>query len=45
VHTGQNLYPAIEFADGTWFRAESKDMEQTIRNRNLLQRAGVGIES
>jgi hypothetical protein len=44
VHTGQKLYPAIEFADGTWFRAESKDMEQTIRNGNLMQRAGVVIE-
>jgi hypothetical protein len=43
-HTGQNLYPAIEFADGTWFRAESKDMEKMIRNGNLMQRAGVAIE-
>ena len=24
-HTGQRLYPAIEFEDGTWYREESKE--------------------
>jgi hypothetical protein len=38
-HTGQKLYPAIEFEDGTWYREESKDMEKTIRNGMLMQRA------
>jgi hypothetical protein len=30
-HTGQRLYPAIELADGTWYREESKDMARAIR--------------
>lgn len=34
-HTGQKFYPAIEFEDGTWYRAESKDMEKTIRGGEL----------
>jgi hypothetical protein len=38
-HTGQKLYPAIEFADGTWYREESKDMEKTIREGRLMERA------
>ena len=38
-HTGQRLYPAIEFADGTWYREESKDMEQTIRDGRLMDQA------
>jgi hypothetical protein len=37
-HTGQRLYPAIEFEDGSWYRAESKDMEQTIRDGKLMER-------
>ena len=32
--TGQQLYPAIEFEDGTWYREESKDMAATIREGN-----------
>jgi len=35
THTGQRSYPAIEFEDGTWYRAESKDMEQRIRDGRL----------
>jgi len=35
AHTGQRSYPAIEFEDGTWYRAESKDMEQRIRDGRL----------
>lgn len=38
-HTGQKLYPAIEFEDGTWYREESKDMEKTIRDGTLMERA------
>ena len=34
--TGQNLYPAIEFENGTWYREESKDMEATIRAGKLI---------
>ncbi len=37
--TGQALYPAIEFADGSWYREESKEMEQTIRDGRLLEKA------
>ena len=38
-HTGQKLYPAIEFADGSWYREESKEMEKTIRDGTLMERA------
>jgi hypothetical protein len=37
--TGQNKYPAIEFEDGSWYREESKEMERTIRDGRLLERA------
>jgi hypothetical protein len=37
-HTGQRLYPAIEFEDGSWYREESKDMEKTIRAGKLTER-------
>jgi hypothetical protein len=40
-HTGQKLYPAIEFDDGTWYREESQDMEKTIRGGTLMERARV----
>lgn len=39
--TGQNLYPAIELEDGTWYREASKDMERTIRDGKLLGRAAT----
>jgi hypothetical protein len=39
-HTGQRLYPAIEFQDGTWYREESRDMETTIRDGELLKCGG-----
>ncbi|MFL5925703.1 MAG: hypothetical protein ACJ77E_02055 [Gaiellaceae bacterium] len=39
--TGQSAYPAIEFDDGTWYRAESKDMEQTIREGRLMEKQGA----
>ena len=38
-NTGQRLYPAIEFEDGTWYREESKDMERTIREGKLMERS------
>jgi|SRR5665647_138256 hypothetical protein len=38
-HTGQRLYPAIELEDGSWYREESKDMEKTIREGRLMERA------
>jgi hypothetical protein len=37
-HTGRRLYPAIEFEDGTWCREESRDVEATIRNGELMER-------
>jgi hypothetical protein len=38
--TGQPLYPAIEFDDGSWYREQSKDMEATIRAGKLMEKAG-----
>ncbi len=38
-HTGQQLYPAIELEDGTWYREESSEMEKTIRAGTLMERA------
>ncbi len=40
--TGQNRYPAIQFEDGSWYREESKDMEATIREGRLMERAATG---
>jgi len=37
--TGQRLYPAIQFEDGSWYREESKAMERTIREGRLMERA------
>jgi len=39
--TGQTLYPAIELADGTWYREESAAMERTIRAGRLEARSGA----
>ena len=33
--TGQPLYPAIEFADGSWYREESREMARTITDGRL----------
>jgi hypothetical protein len=41
AHTGQRLYPAIEFEDGTWYREESKDMEKAIRDGKLREHAAT----
>ena len=38
--TGQPLYPAIEFEDGSWYREQSKDMVRTIREGKLMERRG-----
>jgi hypothetical protein len=41
--TGQDKYPAIQFEDGSWYKAESKEMERTIREGRLQeQRLGSG---
>lgn len=34
--TGQPLYPAIRFEDGSWYREESKEMARTISEGRLL---------
>ena len=39
-NTGQALYPAIEFEDGTWYREQSKEMVKTIREGRLHGEAG-----
>ena len=38
--TGQPLYPAIEFEDGSAYREQSKDMVATIRAGKLMEKAG-----
>jgi glutaredoxin len=40
--SGQRKYPAIQFEDGSVYRAESKDMERTIRDGKLMEQAGGG---
>jgi hypothetical protein len=40
--TGQTLYPAIEFEDGTWYREQSSEMERTIREGRLMEKAAAG---
>jgi hypothetical protein len=36
--TGQPLYPAIRFEDGSWYREESADMARTISEGRLLEK-------
>ena len=44
--TGQKKYPAIQFEDGSVYREESKDMERTIRDGKLMEKArGAAAES
>ena len=38
---GQNEYPAIEFEDGSWYRAESKEIAETIRAGKLDEKRGA----
>jgi glutaredoxin len=40
--SGQSKYPAIQFEDGSVYRAESKEMERVIRSGKLLDQAGRG---
>jgi glutathione S-transferase len=35
--SGQQMLPVIEFADGTTYRDESKDMAQRVRDGQLFQ--------
>ena len=39
-HTGAHLVPAIEFEDGSWYRAESSDMAAAIRAGRLDEMRG-----
>jgi hypothetical protein len=36
--TGQPLYPAIEFANDSWYRDESREMARTIREGRLTEK-------
>ena len=36
--TGQPLFPAIQFEDGSWYREESQDMARTIREGRLNEK-------
>jgi glutathione S-transferase len=38
--SGQRKYPAIEFEDGTAYRAESKEMAERIARGELFESAG-----
>jgi hypothetical protein len=38
--TGQSQYPAIQFEDGSWYREQSKEMAQTIREGKLMDKRG-----
>jgi glutaredoxin len=39
--TGQTSYPAIEFEDGSFYREQSKEMAQTIREGRLNEKRGA----
>jgi hypothetical protein len=41
--SGQTKYPVIEFEDGTAYRAESKEMAETIRAGKLFEHQGAGV--
>lgn len=43
--TGQPLYPAIRFEDGTWYREESKEMVRTISEGRLMEKSGGGVST
>jgi glutaredoxin len=38
--SGQDLYPVIEFEDGSIYRADSKEMAATIREGRLPEKRG-----
>jgi glutaredoxin len=39
--SGQRKYPVIQFENGSVDREESRDMERTIRDGKLMDRAGA----
>ena len=41
--TGQPLYPAIRFEDGSWYREESKEMARTISEGGLPAKRHGGV--
>jgi hypothetical protein len=41
-HTGQRLYPAIEFDDGSWYKDDSKAMAEQIRSGKLFEPPASG---
>jgi hypothetical protein len=43
--TGQPLYPAIRFEDGSWYRDESKEMARAIAEGRLTEQQGRVAES
>jgi hypothetical protein len=40
--SGQRLYPAIQFENGTWYRDESSEMVRVIAEGRLLDKAEPG---
>jgi hypothetical protein len=36
--TGQSLYPAIRFENGSWYREDSQEMARTISEGRLLEK-------
>jgi glutaredoxin len=40
--SGQRKYPVIQFENGSIYRAESKDMAETIRAGKLFEHEGAG---
>ena len=40
--SGQRLYPVIQFEDGSVYRAESKDMAETIKSGKLFEQQTAG---
>jgi hypothetical protein len=41
--TGQPLYPAIRFEDGSWYREESKETARTISEGRLMEKQQGGV--
>ena len=35
--TGQQLFPGIQFEDGSWYREESKEMARTVMDGRLFE--------
>jgi len=40
-NTGQRMYPAIEFEDGSWYRDQSQAMAERIRAGKLRESAST----